>query len=257
MGGIYERLIGLWKNLLKRTIGHKLLSLDEFQTVVAYTEAACNDRPLYYFSRQDTGTHPLTPNMLIFGKNIRQCSVSDSALDLADPDYKFGSPGHLNRTCKKLKSTLLHMRKVWCQEYLLALRDRDQQRNRNSPGNKYVLVPVVGDAVIFTVGSKMKIGRIVELVPSSDEQIRKVKVESEGHVSLHAVANLRKVEGDDQLSTEADILDDPDSEDVRIDGEVVPLVSNSGLESVVDRPKRAAALRAQQDWLGQFLLSVD
>ena len=257
MGGIYERLIGLWKNLLKRTIGHKLLSLDEFQTVVAYTEAACNDRPLYYFSRQDTGTHPLTPNMLIFGKNIRQCSVSDSALDLADPDYKFGSPGHLNRTCKKLKSTLLHMRKVWCQEYLLALRDRDQQRNRNSPGNKYVLVPVVGDAVIFTVGSKVKIGRIVELVPSSDEQIRKVKVESEGHVSLHAVANLRKVEGDDQLSTEADILDDPDSEDVRIDGEVVPLVSNSGLASVVGRPKRAAALRAQQDWLGQFLLSVD
>ena len=116
--------------------------------------------------------------MLIFGKNIRQCSVSDSALDLEDPDYEFGTVGHLNKTCNRLKSTLIHMRKIWCQEYLLALRDKDQQRNRNSPGNKYTLVPVVGDAVVFSVGSKLKIGKIVELVPSSDDEMRKVKVES-------------------------------------------------------------------------------
>ena len=71
MGGIYERMIGLFKNVLKRSIGNSLLSIDEFQTMVAYAEDACNDRPLYYVSRQDASTHPLTPNMLIFGKNIR------------------------------------------------------------------------------------------------------------------------------------------------------------------------------------------
>ena len=248
MGGMYERMVGLFKSLLKRTIGNKLLTLDEFLTVIAYTEAACNDRPLYYVSRQDTGTHPLTPNMLIFGKNIRQCSVDDSALDMEDPDYEFGSVGHLNQACKKLKSTLLHMRKLWCQEYLLALREKDQQRNRSSPGNKYVLVPAVGDAVVFTMGSKLRVGKIVELVPSSDEEIRKVKVESEGHVSLHAVVNLRKVEGDKELSMSTKNLDE-DLESVGI--------TDDSLASVQGPPKRAAALRAQQNWLGQFLVCVE
>lgn len=248
MGGIYERMVGLFKGLLKRTIGNKLLTLDEFQTMIAYTEAACNDRPLYYVSRQDTGTHPLTPNMLMFGKNIRQCTVSDSALDIEDPDYEFGSEGHLNKTCKRLKSTLLHMRKIWCQEYLLALRQKDQQRNVNSPGNKYILVPVVGDAVVFSMGSKLRIGKIVELVPSSDEEVRKVKVESEGHIGLHSVVNLRKVEGDDRLSAASENLSEPTYGDVRI--------HNDSVTSIEGPPKRAAALRAQQNWLSQFLLSV-
>ena len=75
--------------------------------------------------------------------------MSEEVLDLSDPDYEFGSVGHINKTCSRLKSTLVHMRKLWCQEYLLALRERDQQRNRNSPGNKYVLIPVVGDVVVF------------------------------------------------------------------------------------------------------------
>ena len=68
MGGIYERLIGVFKAVLKRTIGSNLLSLDDFQTVTAYAEAAYNDQHLYYVSCQDADTHPLTPNMLIYGK---------------------------------------------------------------------------------------------------------------------------------------------------------------------------------------------
>ena len=102
-------MIALFKNVLKRYIGNNLLSLDEFHTVVAYSESTCNDRPLYYVSRQDAHTHPLTPNMLIFRKNIRQYSVSSGALDVNDPDYTFGTVGHLNKTCKRLKSILIDM----------------------------------------------------------------------------------------------------------------------------------------------------
>ena len=60
-----------FKTVIKRSIGQSLLTLDEFSTVCAYAEASCNDRPLYYVSRQDTGTFPLTPNMLIYGRNLR------------------------------------------------------------------------------------------------------------------------------------------------------------------------------------------
>ena len=110
MGGMYERMIGLFKTVMKRTIGNRLLTHDEFLTVVAYAEASCNDRPLYYYSRQDTGTHPMSPNMLIFGHNLKYNRADISEIDLTDPDYEFGTSGNLNRSCKRLISTLLHMR---------------------------------------------------------------------------------------------------------------------------------------------------
>ena len=254
MGGMYERLIGIFKTVIKRSIGQSLLTLDEFSTVCAYAEASCNDRPLYYVSRQDTGTFPLTPNMLIFGRNLRQCSVDCSVSDLADPDYEFGQPGHLNKACKRLKSTLIHFRKIWVNEYLVSLRERDQMRNKGSPSTKYMLVPSVGDVVVFDSGSLLKVGKIKELIPSEDKEIRKVKVESEGHESIHAVANLRRLESgghSDQMS--------PTNGD-----EDVPEQHNNDLAKTSDsipgklprnNPKRDAAVKAQQKWLGQFLVT--
>ena len=253
MGGMYERLIGLFKTVIKRSIGRNLLTLDEFSTVCAYAEASCNDRPLYYVSRQDTGTVPLTPNMLIFGRNLRQCSVDVSMVDLSDPSYAFGQPGHLNRTCKRLKSTLIHVRKIWANEYLVALREHDQLRNRGSPSTKYMLVPNINDVVVFDSGSVLKVGKIVELIPSSDQEIRKVKVESEGHESVQAVANLRRLESggssaevpDTRLAHQADT--DSDSEGT---ASAVPRIMSRNI------PRREAAVKAQEKWLGQFLVTL-
>ena len=254
MGGIYERMIGLFKSVLKRSVGKKLLTLDELQTMVAYSEAACNDRPLYYVSRQDSGTHPLTPNMLVFGRNIRQCVVDMDEVDLKDPAYEFGTPGHLNKTCKRLKSTLLHFRKVWSQEYLLALRERDQMRNKNSPSTKYILEPRVGDVVVFSSGSLLKVGKILGLVPSDDGEVRKVQVESEGHVSMQAVVNLRHLESDGSHDV-THSSGAADSDDTRSDPSLGE-EATADVEPLVARPRREAAVRAQQKWLRQSLLCV-
>ena len=254
MGGMYERLIGLFKSVIKRSIGRSLLSLDEFSTVCAYAEASCNDRPLYYVSRQDTGTIPLTPNMLLFGKNLRQCSIKCSDIDMSDPTYEFGQPGHLNKACKRLKCNLLHFRKIWAKEYLVALRENDQLRNKGSPATKYMIVPNKDDVVVFESGSLLKVGKIVELLPSAGSQdIRKVKVESEGHESIQAVANLRRLESggySDQISFTDDGGEDHSES---IDQET------SAASVTEDLPrrnsKRKAAVQAQQRWLGQFLLT--
>ena len=251
---MYERLIGIFKTVLKRTIGHKLLSLDEFNTFCAYAEASCNDRPLYYVSRQDSGTLPLTPNMLLFGRNIRQCSIDYSEVDFTDPDYVFGQPGNLNKACKRLKSTLIHFRKMWSKEYLVALRDNDQARNKGSPSTKYLIVANIGDVVVFDSGSLLKVGKIVELLPSSDQEVRKVRVESEGHESIQAVANLRRLESggnSDQISSmEAD-----DSDSYMIEDSISKTLDSSCSEKSRRTPRRAAAVKAQQDWLGQFLMT--
>ncbi|KAH7711265.1 Integrase core domain containing protein [Aphelenchoides avenae] len=51
-GATYERLIGNAKYCLKRTIGHKLLSLDEFRTLIAEVTRAVNERPIAYMSER-------------------------------------------------------------------------------------------------------------------------------------------------------------------------------------------------------------
>ena len=97
----------------------------------------------------------------------------------------------------------------------------------------------------------MKIGKILELVPSSDDEMRKVKVESEGHVSLQAVVNLRKIESDNDPAPVTDTeLGEVSVNDIMMNGES----SSSAFERP---PRRAAALCAQQKWLGQFLVTVE
>jgi hypothetical protein len=49
-GGFWERLIGLTKNAIKKTLGRALISFDELSTVITEIETALNDRPLTYVS---------------------------------------------------------------------------------------------------------------------------------------------------------------------------------------------------------------
>uniref|UniRef100_A0A1I7VXD3 DUF5641 domain-containing protein n=1 Tax=Loa loa TaxID=7209 RepID=A0A1I7VXD3_LOALO len=56
-GGIYERLIGLTKNPLKRAIGRKYLAERELVTLIAEVEGIFNARPLTYVNFDDCRTH--------------------------------------------------------------------------------------------------------------------------------------------------------------------------------------------------------
>ena len=47
-GGFYERLIGMTKNVLKKTLGRSLVTLNELNTLVVEVEAVINDRPITY-----------------------------------------------------------------------------------------------------------------------------------------------------------------------------------------------------------------
>ena len=49
-GGFFERLIGLTKRCLKKTIGKSKMSYDELITTVVEIEAILNSRPLTYVS---------------------------------------------------------------------------------------------------------------------------------------------------------------------------------------------------------------
>ena len=66
-GGQFERLIGLIKQSLYKTIGNGFLSLDELREVMLDVEVTLNNRPLSYV--EDDVQYPiLTPNSLLYGR---------------------------------------------------------------------------------------------------------------------------------------------------------------------------------------------
>ena len=205
---------------------------------MAFTECIVNDRPISFVSESDSETTALTPNMLIYGRNLRHNFHSTvSNADLNDPDYAYGKPGRLNSMCSKLRSTLAQIRKNFNADYLSYLRDRDRNRSKNSPANKYVLRAQVGDVVLIKLANnEVKLGRILQLVVSADGEVRSAIVQSGKSSQLHPIVHLRHFESCE-----------PRSDDVPLD----PLPSVAAV-----RPRRAAAVAAQQRWVASTLLVI-
>ena len=65
-GGQYERLIGLVKQSLYKTLGRACLHWGELEEVILDIETALNNRPLGYIE-EDVQLPILTPNMMMFG----------------------------------------------------------------------------------------------------------------------------------------------------------------------------------------------
>jgi len=60
-----ERLIGLTKMTIKKTLGRAHFNLITLQTVVSKVEAMLNERPLTHISDDNTEPKPLTPAHLL------------------------------------------------------------------------------------------------------------------------------------------------------------------------------------------------
>ena len=60
----------LVKMLIKKTLGKSLLSYEKLETALLKIESVINGRPLAFLSEDDLGD-ALTPNHLMYGRNIR------------------------------------------------------------------------------------------------------------------------------------------------------------------------------------------
>ncbi|XP_053392332.1 uncharacterized protein LOC128555011 [Mercenaria mercenaria] len=86
MGGFYERLVGIKKRSLRKSIGRKLLSSDQLITVIKEVEAIVNCRPLVYVGEDINSNITLTPShftCLNPNIGIPECEISSE-----DPDFK-------------------------------------------------------------------------------------------------------------------------------------------------------------------------
>jgi len=67
-GGFWERMIGLTKQALKKTLGRAYVTLTQLETVIVEIEAMLNNRPLMFVSAESATTHPIS--LVIWAKNL-------------------------------------------------------------------------------------------------------------------------------------------------------------------------------------------
>ena len=65
MGGVWERLIQLVKNILYSVLKEQVLDDEALQTALCEVEAIMNDRPITTVTNDPNDLEPLTPNHLL------------------------------------------------------------------------------------------------------------------------------------------------------------------------------------------------
>ena len=69
-GGLFEALIRVIKTSLKKAIGRRLLTYEEFRTTVRSVQGQANSRPLYAASPDPLDQGAITPGHLLLGRPI-------------------------------------------------------------------------------------------------------------------------------------------------------------------------------------------
>ena len=130
MGGFYERLVGLVKRALRKTLGRKLLTLVQMQTFVKEVEAVLNSRPLVYVGEDINSTEALTPGHFL----CLNPKIGIPQTDITENEYipYETTSTKLLEAWKKGQKLLDKFWNTWRGDYLLSLRERTQTRLKSS-----------------------------------------------------------------------------------------------------------------------------
>ncbi|CAK5040706.1 unnamed protein product [Meloidogyne enterolobii] len=162
-GGMYERLIGITKQLFQRTLGKEILHFDDLITFTAKVEATLNLRPISTVSDEKDGFLPLRPADLLIPK-IELNLPTDRLLE----DIPFRPDSHEKLAEIYIATDRAHefFWERWSKEYLLILRSRTQTAHKGKRLENHS-APRIGEIVIveekYTPRNLWPMGRIVKL----------------------------------------------------------------------------------------------
>ena len=168
MGGFIERVVGLFKNTVRRVIGRATIDYQEFLTIIYEINAVLNSRPISYVYDSTGEEEPITPSRLWCGKNVTLMPpLHDIRIDRRDPEI-------CKKRLKFLDKVLTQFWNRFTTQYLTNLSERHLSRNLPRDGRQ----PKVGEVVLIKNDllprGRWKIARIVEVTPGRDGVIRRV-----------------------------------------------------------------------------------
>ncbi|XP_053392224.1 uncharacterized protein LOC128554915 [Mercenaria mercenaria] len=179
MGGYYERLVGLVKRTLRKTIGCTLVTNMQMQTFLKETEAVLNSRPLVYVEEDIDSCIAITPgHFLSLNRNLGLPETVKR--NKSDEEYlPFESSGkEILKLWKKGHRLLDFFWQLRRNEYLLSLRERTQSELKSGKVQS-AETPFIGEVVLIKEDLPRgcwKYGKIIDLPKSFDGKIRSAKV---------------------------------------------------------------------------------
>lgn len=182
MGGVWERLVGLVKKALNKSIGRKKLDFSEMNTVITRIEAILNTRPLTKLNIDDIAEIPLRPIDFLHRNLAFSLPEGESARDDNDPSY---DPEFI-QSRKQAIEAITFSEKIadkfwdtWRSEYLVALREMQKQQLRQ-PRHLARDCPELGEVVLIEQDllprGSWPYGKITEIIASSDGLVRSAKI---------------------------------------------------------------------------------
>ncbi|XP_053383165.1 uncharacterized protein LOC128549742 [Mercenaria mercenaria] len=178
MGGYYERLVGIVKKVFRKTLGRRLLTLIQLQTLVKEAEAVVNSRPFVYVGDDVNSSITLTPSHFLTLNP--STGIPELEADDMDSDFLacYSSSDRLLEIWKKGQKLINMFWQIWRNDYLLSLRERTQTQLKTGRIQSSDQ-PSIGDIVLLKEDlprGSWKLGKIVNLIQSRDGKIRSAKV---------------------------------------------------------------------------------
>ena len=176
-GGVWERLIGVAKKILKMLVNEQLVNDETLLTLMAEVERIMNSRPLTKCSTDPRDEAVLSPNQLLHMKDGK--SLPYGVFDPKD--------GYVRRWWKQAQRLSNMFWKRWIREYLPTLQLR----------HKWVKLEdnlQMGDLVLVmdenTPRGQWPLGRITKTRPDRQGNVRSVEVLSKGSIKTRPITKL-------------------------------------------------------------------
>ena len=185
VGGFYERIIGITKMTLQKTLGKARLNYEELYTVVTEVECTLNDRPLTYIDATDG--LPLTLSHLMYGRTLKTLPrLTTNAIQT--------SVDTLQNQASRISNVLNHYKLRWKHEYLTALRERHLSNQK--PNIQQTIK--VGDIVIFHTDNKKRLewplAKVLKLSQGNDGYIHSAQIKMQNGVTQRPIVKLYPLE---------------------------------------------------------------
>lgn len=195
-GGFWERLVGVLKGLLRKTLGRACLGYEDLLTLLCECENIINARPLTYISSDPKDLVALTPAMFLQDQ-------PESGM----PDYDLIERTSLQSKLRHRNMLRTHLQRRFRNEYLAQL---NFHKGRTNPTQASL-----GDVVLIGNDADKRLewplGKIVELIPGKDGKVRVARLKtSKGQLirPLQRLYPLETISADVLNTTEEDTKED-------------------------------------------------
>ena len=181
MGGCYERMIGLVKRSLRKSLGKTCFNWDQLSTIICEVQAVVNTRPMIYVGDDINSKDVITPShFLTMNPKIGSATLQSND-QLVDPDVftNCSTKIAILQTWRKGQNRVKEFWNLWRNEYLLGLRERYQTEIKKDK-KQITAMPKIGDVVIVKEKNlprgTWRMAKIINLYKGRDGKIRSAQL---------------------------------------------------------------------------------